>query len=133
MIHSLRYSAVPTRIGATGDVIVQSRFWRIIRFVFFPGTTALNFRAGIWHTILVAVIVGFWAIKDPPFTIEFNKMWAKQTVFPDVSMSTVCNGTDYDDVFEWFDCTRKEFEGWQDYNSVNEINIYNPVLVKGDS
>ena len=124
-------------ISEEGDVGIKESsfgFWRIMKFIFYPGTTALNFRAAIWHFMLCLLIVVFWSVKDPPFYIEFNKMWAKQTIFPNYTQTTFCNGTDYADlgVNAWFDCVRPQFDEWKDYNKAEDIPIYSPVLVKGE-
>lgn len=135
-----KYSNV--RISEEGDVAVQSGFWKIMRFVFYPGPVPLNFRAGIWHGICSLFIIILWGVKDPPFKLAFNKMWAKQTVFPDFLYSTECcdntTGTpvceDYADkgVMEWFDCIRPQSDEWRNYNSANDIQTYAPAVNEAD-
>ena len=91
MFHRTRLNIRPdtwgkyTNVRSPDDTEVkagENLFWRGMRFVFYPGLKQLNFRAGVWHSILTLFIIIFWANKDPPFKLEFNKLWAKQTVFP---------------------------------------------------
>jgi len=119
-------------VGAPGDTM----FWVIIkdtflRPVFYPGLKELNLRAFLWHAMLTVFIVVMFVVKDPKFFIEFNKMWAKPTLFPQFLYSTECGGTTHTDVFEYFDCIRPQNEQWRNYTKVSDIQIYNPVIVKG--
>jgi len=119
------------RISEEGDVAVQSRFWRGMRYVFYPELKALNLRAGVFHSLLTLLIIIVWTYKDPPFKLMWKGAWSRQTEFPPALYSTVCNGKEYKDegVFSWFGCIRNETTAWRDYNSVNDIQIYKPVLV----
>ena len=89
-----------------------------VRTIFWPDHATLNWRAAVWHGLLVVFIVVLWQIKDPPFYIEFNKLWSKPdlTRLPPFMKTTLCDGEDYAErgVWEWFDCVRakRESQRW---------------------
>lgn len=91
-----------------------------------------NFIACCWHSTLCLVILLLWGIKNPPFMIEFNKMWAKQTSFPPVFNSTECNGTEYASrgFTEWRACNDIAIKSWQAKNL--DVPLFQPVLEKGN-
>ena len=76
MFHRTRLNIRPGRwgkhkyevVGAPGDtmfwVIIRNSLDYYLRPIFYPGPTALNFRAAIWHTILCIVIISFWVVKE---------------------------------------------------------------------
>jgi len=120
-----------TRVIGEEKNYSENYFWRIMRGIFYPGLKILNFRAGVFHSLLTLLIIVVWTLKDPPFKLLWQGAWTRQTEFPPALYSTVCNGVEYKDegVFSWFDCIRNETTAFKDYNSVNDIQIYKPVLV----
>ena len=104
-----------------------------LRALFWPDHATLNGRAGVLHLLLVLVILVMWGVKDPPFYLEFNKMWAAPTVIPIALQSTTCNGTDgvlrdYQDlgVWNWLACVRDGTNATR-----GEFDPYTPTKVTG--
>ena len=99
------------------------------------GHRLLNRRAAIWHFMLWVLIVIVWMLKDPPFFLTLNRMWAKpvfnETLAPFL-FNTTCSadGVDYvatgRSIFDWFDCVRPQSEQWRETTKIQNIELYQP-------
>ena len=111
-----------------------------LRRLFWPDHATLNLRAGLLHLMLVLLIgVGF-VVKDPPFYIAFNKMWARpkhlEASLPKELFTPICNGTDYVaeelGVWAWFDCMKGNQSNANERDrSADEFQPYEPTIMEG--
>jgi len=149
MIHRTRLNIHPERwgkgyskvnIGEEGDVVGIKEssfgFWRILKFVFYPGQKALNFRAAIWHALLALFLIITRFITDPPFQLAFNRMWTTQNpdTIPPAFQTTICNGEDYvdADVMDWFACIRENVTAYREnLKDETDVPVYVPSVSEG--